>query len=736
MKRLIAQIGLTYLSVLSVVFYFGDTVAYIVGGTSLLLLTAFLIFEKYRKTIYLPVVAFVALLACVVNLTYTDFVYEKTVDKYEGFSGKVTATLIEEPNNLYGTYRYMFKTKAVGQVNDSIKITVAHDALLEIDPFDVVEMDIELFETSSNSALSKKCFLSASFGYDEPVYEIVSNEHWRFRYHAIKLRQGIRKTLKETLSTDTFSLCSALLIGDKYALSDEIRNDFTKAGVTHLIVVSGMHFSILASGFLLLAQKFWRKRHIFVVLCGLFVLLYMAVTGFSPSVLRSGVMILVCCLGLSIAREPFSENSLGLAAIIVTITNPYSVGDVGLILSFASTFSIIKLGPLLTAKFCNRIKFIKYQGSYSFVLKLSKWWNKALKGAISVFAMNISAFVVSLPLSIAFFGATSTVSILSSFVLYLPINALLLLTLSLALVYYIPVVTLITPILAFCIELLCALSLWMVRVFASLPFSYVTVNNGFVYMWLVMYAVLFVLMLMCENKMRALKACALSLAMIFLAGYVTSGMLSMNTCKLNVLYAGDGTAVMYSDKDVTAVLELDCKSNFSYLTVDKIERITNKVDFCSSVSDTISSVHSLYSLTKAFAISDVLLYDTKRSVELDETVENIIIPNKNFTVELSDNATVSYILTDDGYIIYLNTKGDTVLILPPFIDAKNIEPAYRKADYIVMNNSPLSCELLSCETLIISNFADMSDEIMKFTDVLYERVLLASDNDIEIILEV
>ena len=181
MKRLKAQIGLTYLSVLSVVFYFGNTSAYIIGGISLILLTVFLFFKKCRKTIYLPVIAFVALLACIVNLTYTIFVYEKTVDKYDGFSGKVTATLIEEPNNLYGTYRYMFKTKSVGEANDSIKIIVATDDLLEIEPFDVVEMEIELFETSSNSALSKKCFLSATFGYDEPVYETVSNEHWRFR---------------------------------------------------------------------------------------------------------------------------------------------------------------------------------------------------------------------------------------------------------------------------------------------------------------------------------------------------------------------------------------------------------------------------------------------------------------------------------------------------------------------------------------------------------------------------
>lgn len=736
MKRLIAQIGLTYLSVLSVVFYFGDITAYIIGGVSLLLLVFFLLYKKCRDTIYLPVMAFVALLACVVNLSYTAFAYEKTVDKYEGLTTNVTAMLIEEPSEVYGMYQYMFKTKIIGDEKDSIKIIVKDDELLPIEPFDVVEMEIELFDCKSSSALSKKCFLMGSFGYDDARYKIVANEHFRFRYHAIKLRQYIREALRDVLSEDAFSLCSALLIGDKFALSDEVRTDFTKAGVTHLIVVSGMHFSILASGFLLLAQKFWRKRHIFVILCVLFILLYMGVTCFSPSVMRSGVMLLVCCLGIAIAREPYSENSLGIAAIVVTISNPYSVGDVGLILSFASTYSIIKLAPFIFAKFCRRIKFVRYEGSNKLLFRLSKRYNKLLKGIASVLSMNISAFAVSLPLSIAFFGATSTVSILSTFVLCFPINILLLVTFAIALVYYIPVVTLLIPILAFVAEMLSALSLWIVKLFASLPFSYVTVSNNFVYLWLVMYAVLFFMMLHSNNKTVAVKACALSLVAVFLVGYVVSGVLSSSIIKLNVFYVGNGTAVMYSDNDISAVLELECNSNFDYYAVDKIERTTNTVDFCSSVSDTGSAISSLYTLTKAFAISDVLLYDTKRSVELPDSVNNVITPSENFKVELSDNASVTYYLTENGYIIYMNSKGKTALILPSYADVENIPESFRKADYIVMNNSPLNSSLLSCDTLIISNDVDVSNNIMKFTDVSYNRVLLTSNSDIEIILEV
>ena len=147
----------------------------------------------------------------------------------------------------------------------------------------------------------------------------------------------------------------------------------------------------------------------------------------------------------------------------------------------------------------------------------------------------------------------------------------------------------------------------------------------------------------------------------------------------------------------------------------------------------MTSVNSLYSLTKVFAISDVLLYDTRRSVELSSSVDNVIVPDENLTVELSDTVSVRYYLTDEGYIIYLSANEKTTLILPPYIDAQNIPENFRKADNIIINNNPLNAELLTCDTLIISADESCAKNIMKFTDVGYERVLLTADKDIEIV---
>ena len=109
MKRLLAQIGLTYLSVLAVVFYLSDIWTLIFGIIFLLVAIAFLTIKKYRKTIYLPVIANVAVIACVVNLSYTYFVYDDIVEKYSEYEGKISAVLIDEPYKYNGSYVYKFR---------------------------------------------------------------------------------------------------------------------------------------------------------------------------------------------------------------------------------------------------------------------------------------------------------------------------------------------------------------------------------------------------------------------------------------------------------------------------------------------------------------------------------------------------------------------------------------------------------------------------------------------------
>ncbi len=729
MKRLLGQIGITYLSVLAVVFYFGQKCAVFLAALSAILFVIFLAVKYTRKTIYLPVIACVALIACLANIIYTNCVYFRVVDSYADTSGEAVVTLVDEPYKKYSIYHYKFNCSSIDGEECNFNFVALHDDLLNIEPFDTVKMNVSFTGDVNDSALSQKCFLKGFFSYETPEYEYIESRRTLY-YYAIQLRRTIRSALSDVLSEDAFSLCSALLIGDKYALSDSVRQDFTKAGVSHLVVVSGLHFSILAGGFFYLANKLRRYKALFLSVGVLFIFLYMSVTGYSPSVVRSGVMLFIYALGLSVSREPYSENSLGFAALVVTLLNPYSVGNVGLILSFASTYSIIKLSPIISENFVSRNK-----SKENSIHKFPKAVNKARKYVVGLLSMNISAYVVSVPLSVLFFDAVSTMSILTTFLLSFAIELLLIFSFVVSLVYFIPIVSLVLPIFSVVIEFFTQLVLSIVDFVANLGFSYVHVTYDFVYIFIALSLVLFVITTIVKSKEKE-RVFALSCIFMFLAGYLSALILSDSTSALYVYDVDNGSAIMYSENDVNAVLSLDCNKSNASDTISKIENTVNDIDFCSSVTDTTNSLNSLNSLNEAFAISDVLVYDTKRTVSLPDTVENVVAPSDVYTVTLSDYTTATYFKIDGEYIIYLDTEKGTVLIIDSIIDAIDIPERYRCADTIVMRECPKSFEKLSCDTLIISTSDEYAQNIMAFAYSISERVLLTADGDIRMIMEV
>ncbi len=732
MKRLLEQIGLTYLSVLAVVFYFGKVSAFVVGVISLLLVILFFSIKRYRKTIYLPTMACVALLACFVNIMYTTFAYEKTAEKFDGRSEVVVAKLKDEPYKTSGSYRYEFITQAIGDTDEQVRFVSYHDELLNIEPFDVVEMNVEFSTAIDNSILKEKCFLIGHLGYELPEFTVLRSEKTLY-YYAIKFRQCIRNKLNDVLSVETFPLCSALLIGDKNLLSDEIRNQFVKAGASHLIVVSGMHFSILVSLFFLLARKKYRYRRIIALFAALFILLYMSVVGYTPSVLRSGVMLLVCCLANIMSREPYSGNSLGLAALVCTLTNPYSVGDVGLILSFATTFSILYMAPYLMRKLRKVIRPLHSKKKSGICFEIVKRINKFVTGVLAVLCMNISAAVASIPLSILFFDALSSVSVLSTFVLYLPVQILLILTFVVAILCFIPFVAFSLPLFSFVADLLSRFIFDVVDFFASLPFSYISVKHSYVYIFIVMSFVLFLFMLYCDRKNKV-KVLILSVLLMLCTGYISASLLSRPLETLSVYDVESGTAVLYNDCDVSAFLTLECNSKNRNILIDKLKSTVSEIDFCASLSNTTDGANTLSSLSKVFAISDVLLYDTRRAVTLSKTTERVTVPDEEIIVHLSDEASVTYTLVDEKYVAYFENDDSTVLILPSYVDVENISEEHRSADVIVVNTCNSNFELLSCDTLIISSDSDTAYNKMKYMSGVCERVMLTAENDIKIYL--
>lgn len=153
------------------------------------------------------------------------------------------------------------------------------------------------------------------------------------------LRQKLSSRLLAEMSADGGGFAAALILGDRLHLPDSIDRDFRALGITHMLALSGTH---LTSMFSLIERFLPRGKGLLrlLVLCPA-VIFYMALTGFSSSVVRAGIMYIAAKTAAVIKRDADSFTSLSVSVLLIAVADPYSVFDCGLQLSFLSMLGLI-----------------------------------------------------------------------------------------------------------------------------------------------------------------------------------------------------------------------------------------------------------------------------------------------------------------------------------------------------------------------------------------------------------
>ena len=161
------------------------------------------------------------------------------------------------------------------------------------------------------------------------------------------LRRHLAARLEAAVGTDGLGLPSALLLGDRTALSPTLRRDFSRAGVSHLLAVSGLHLTLLF-GMLALLLRFLRlPRRVRAVLLTLAAAGYLALLGFPPSATRAAVMLGFVYLSWLCAASADPLTSLGLAGALILGISPCAVADAGFWMSFSATLGLLTVPAAL-----------------------------------------------------------------------------------------------------------------------------------------------------------------------------------------------------------------------------------------------------------------------------------------------------------------------------------------------------------------------------------------------------
>ena len=227
-----------------------------------------------------------------------------------------------------------------------------------------------------------------------------------------EFRQNLAEVYDTALPPREAGLARSIILGDRSYLDWEIRELYRMAGLMHVLVVSGLHLSIIAMASERLLRLILPKKASTLVALGLLGL-YVALTGFGVSAVRALMMYGVAALASLVQRERDSITSISLAALLLLLYQPLYLLDVGFQFSFLAVYGIALGVPVFDEL------FKKYPGALVGPLRI-----KAARSSIST-TITTNLFVA--PITINTFSSIYTYAVLTNAILIPP---LLLVTLS------------------------------------------------------------------------------------------------------------------------------------------------------------------------------------------------------------------------------------------------------------------------------------------------------------------
>lgn len=166
-------------------------------------------------------------------------------------------------------------------------------------------------------------------------------------YFIERLRESVRTRFKQTLGESPYSgILVALAIGDQASISPSEWQLFTRTGVNHLMSISGLHITMLASLFFALTYWLWRRSMRLTLhfparkaaaLVGLFAALcYTLISGFEIPAQRTLYMLTTFAVMMLLSRNVAPSQMLAAALIVVLLADPWAVLSPGFWLSFGA----------------------------------------------------------------------------------------------------------------------------------------------------------------------------------------------------------------------------------------------------------------------------------------------------------------------------------------------------------------------------------------------------------------
>ena len=233
--------------------------------------------------------------------------------------------------------------------------------------------------------------------------EIQQNEKQQFgllkhvlvnaKIQIFKIKNAFQDSINRSIPEPSAAFINGILLGNQTGIDQDLKYDFSRTGMTHIMAISGYNVTIIAKIvvsilvlFMMRQKAFW-----FTVIC---IIIFTIMVGAESSIIRAAIMGIIVLIARQTGRIGSPHVALSLAASAMLAFNPTLLRfDIGFQLSFMATVGIIYISPI----FGNKMNFL-----YDFPL---------LRETI---AMTISAQLCVLPLLMYYFKTLSIISLFAN----------------------------------------------------------------------------------------------------------------------------------------------------------------------------------------------------------------------------------------------------------------------------------------------------------------------------------
>lgn len=379
---------------------------FIAGIIALLLWLIILIIQKkWSHIVTIPFSVFLFSVSLVYSANYAVHARDQLLASYVNDSVTIEGVVTSDPQLSGDRQKFTLRAERINEENSSVKVT--DKVLVSLPQYPAISygdkisittslQEPEPFATEYGRMFAYDNYLrSQGIGYTmfANEYELIDTEQVsKIIAKLFVFKHILFNSLSRFMHAPYESIARAMVFGDTSGIPDDMQTAFQKTGLIHIMVLSGYNITIIAVALLAILRPLGRKIGISVSVVA--IILFLLMTGLTPTSLRAGIMGGIGLLALGTFRRSHPLRALFLAGAIMAIINPFLILEsVSFQLSFLATLGLILLSPL-----------------FSFV------WIPGRFGLREIIAATLATQVAVLPILMGTIGMVSLVGIVMNLI--------------------------------------------------------------------------------------------------------------------------------------------------------------------------------------------------------------------------------------------------------------------------------------------------------------------------------